>query len=214
MDRTPHTISGDSFPELLLCQFARSPQAGSVKTRLIPALGAEGACRLHEMMMQATWRTLLGSDLGSVELWVDGDRQHPLLLAAVAEGVSSVHAQCGEDLGLRMSHCIERALQRADGVILVGSDCPALQAGHILEIAGLLQRYEVVLAPALDGGYVAIAMRRHQRELFTAMPWGSDQVCAETCARLDALGVSWSSIDPLPDVDREEDLHSLPVGFL
>ncbi len=188
----------------LLIQFARVPRVGRVKTRLIPRLGPAGACALHAELMQWTSRRLIASGLGPVQLWLDGE-PGPELAERYRPPVT-IHRQRGADLGERMLHALESGLGSHRRVLLVGSDCPWLDTERLAAAAAALDRSEVVLQPALDGGYVLIGARRVSPELFQGVEWGSERVYRQTADRLQGLGLRWQALEPLPDVDRPEDL--------
>ena len=96
--------------ELLLIQFARVPVSGRVKTRLIPALGEEGACQLHINLMQHCCQRLLAAELAPVELWLDSEVEHPAVSACRAQG-AALRCQRGANLGQRI-HPLQLAGQR------------------------------------------------------------------------------------------------------
>jgi len=171
--------------------FAREPRAGRVKTRLIPLLGAEGAARLHARLVARTLATARAAALGPVELW--GTRR-----------------QRGADLGARMTHAFQRSLRRARRVILIGSDCPMLRAAHLRRAERWLAGgADAVFAPAEDGGYALIALRRVSPRLFAGIEWGGPRVMAQTRKRLAALGWRWRELPEVWDVDRPEDVRRL-----
>ncbi len=191
--------------------FGRAPAAGEVKTRLIPALGAEGAARLHRRLMEDIVGRLCAWGLASVELWVTPDAGHPCFVGLAARWPLDIHIQEGQDLGARMAHAARSALTRAEAVILVGTDCPDLSPDYLGAAIAGLEHQDAVLGPALDGGYVLLGLRSVENTLFEQMPWGSDRVAELTGQRLDALGWHWSRLDPLRDIDRPEDLAYLPA---
>lgn len=171
--------------------FAREPRAGRVKTRLIPLLGAEGAARLHARLLRRALATARAARLGGVELW-------------------GLRRQRGADLGLRMEHALRRALRRAPRVVLMGADAPALRPAHLRRAARWLAGgADAVLAPAEDGGYALIALRRVSPRLFQGIGWGGPQVMAQTRARLGALGWRARELPEVWDVDRPEDVARL-----
>ena len=101
-----------------------------------------------------------------------------------------------------------RALRRHRRAILIGSDCPALEARDLRRAArSLCAGYRVVLQPAEDGGYVLVAARAAPRAMFEGVDWGTSRVMAQTAQRL--AGVRWTSLRTLWDVDRAEDLERL-----
>ena len=171
--------------------FAREPRAGRVKTRLIPLLGAEGAARLHARLVAYALATARTARLGKVELW-------------------STRRQRGADLGARMRHAFAHTLRRAARVILMGADAPALRPSHLRRAARWLAGgADAVFAPAEDGGYALIALRRVSPRLFEGIEWGGPQVMAQTRARLAALGWRWRELPEVWDVDQPEDVARL-----
>lgn len=190
----------------MLIQFARAPLAGQVKTRMIPHLSAAGACALHSELTLWTCRQLLGSGLGKVELSVAGDTQHALFAQCRSLGVSRILRQKGADLGQRMYNAMRCGLARYNRVILVGSDCPAIDADYLRQAVLALDTAPVVLGPAADGGYVLIGARTITQEIFADIPWGSDQVYAKTVAALARVGLGCRELPCQTDIDRPEDL--------
>ena len=196
-------ISEDS---LSLIQFARSPEEGRVKTRMLPFLSAAQACELHCELTLWTCRQLLNSGLGKVELSVAGESRHALFSQCQSLGVSRVSQQRGADLGERMHNALQGALKHHAGVILVGSDCPEIDEDYLRQAVAGLEQAPVVLGPAADGGYVLIAARTIREEIFQNIPWGTDQVFSSTCAALKQAGLGWVELPILRDIDRPDDL--------
>jgi rSAM/selenodomain-associated transferase 1 len=192
--------------ELLLQQFAKAPVAGSVKTRMIPSLDAREACTLHEQLLTWTGTQLLAAQLAPVELWVSGSGNYPVFNRLLAQGVSGLREQSGPDLGARMYHALADGLARHEQVILVGSDCPAIDAAYLALAVTALASNDLVLGPADDGGYVMIACRRVVPEVFADIRWGTDSVLAETVVRVRAAGLDYELLPSLCDIDRPEDL--------
>jgi uncharacterized protein len=182
----------------MIIVFARAPVPGAAKTRLVPALGEWGAARLHMRLVRHAVRTALAARCGPVEL--HGSARHSLLSSI---GVP-FRLQRGRDLGERMVH----ALSRNPGAILIGSDCPELTAADLRRARRLLQGgYHAVLAPAEDGGYALIGLRRVSPEILRNMAWGTSSVYDETVKRL--KGYRWCALRTVWDVDRAEDLPRL-----
>jgi hypothetical protein len=171
--------------------FAREARAGQVKTRLIPLLGATGAARLHARLLRRALATARSARLGPPVLW--GARR-----------------QRGADLGARMAHAFAVVLRRAPRVLLMGADAPALGPADLRRAARWLAGgADAVLAPAEDGGYALIALRRSSPRLFEGVDWGSARVMAQTRERLAGLGWRWRELPPVWDVDRPEDVARL-----
>ena len=170
----------------LIIVFSRPAVPGRAKTRLIPRLGAWRAARLHARLTERTLRVARAAACGQVELQI---------------------RQRGRDLGERMLHSFTKALRRHRRVILVGTDCPVLQPADLRRAARLLcGAYDAVFAPAEDGGYALIALKKARRELFEGIEWGTAAVLRETLTKIKSLGWRCTLLRTVWDVDRPQDL--------
>ena len=194
--------------------FAKAPVAGQAKTRLIPALGAEGAARLAARLLNAALDHAVRADIGPVELCVAPDRTHPAFVAAASRPGVAVTEQGDGDLGERMARAFERALATHDAAILLGTDAPALDAAYLRAAALTLRDHDAVFGPAADGGYALVGLQRPQHGLFTDMRWSHDQVMAQTRVRLAALALRHAELPIVRDIDEPHDLIHLPAGWL
>ena len=189
--------------------FAKAP--GEAKTRLVPALGAEGTAALHRRLVMHCLRAASDSRLGPVELWCAPDAGDPFFRDCERRCGVSLHPQGEGDLGARMQRAFESALARVRRAILVGSDIPALSAQYLRDAdQALVRGDDAVIGPAEDGGYVLIGLSRCDPELFRGIPWGGPEVMAETRRRIAALAWRLSELPVLWDMDRPEDLGRLP----
>ena len=194
--------------------FAKAPVPGAVKTRLAPALGAEGAARLHERLVERALATATTAAVGPVELCCAPDASDAFLAASAGVHGAVLTAQGDGDLGRRMHCAFERALEGNRAAVVIGCDCPALTAQHLRDAAAALEAgYDAVIAPADDGGYVLIGLSRVHASLFERIRWGGPDVFEETRARLAGLGWRWRELARLWDVDRPEDLERLASGI-
>jgi hypothetical protein len=183
---------------------------GRAKSRLAPLLGAEGAARLHARLVRRTLRTARDSGFRHIELCCAPHRKHPFFVQCARRFGVSLAAQGGGDLGRRMHRALARALREHGQAILIGSDCPALRPSDLRAAARALRAgADAVFAPAEDGGYPLVGVRRSSPRLFARVDWGSSQVMAQTRARLRQLGWRWTELRTLWDVDRPEDLRRL-----
>jgi rSAM/selenodomain-associated transferase 1 len=196
--------------------FARAPQPGRAKTRLVPRLGQWGAARLQRRLVRRTLRVAQAARCGPVELHGTPRARQAFFVQCAREWGVALRAQRGRDLGQRMFHALARALRGRRAAILVGTDCAALQVRDLrLAARALAGGCDAVLSPAEDGGYPLIGLRRVSPRLFEDIPWGGGDVFARTAARLDRLGWRWRRLRTLWDVDRPEDLERLraaPTG--
>ena len=196
----------DRSHSVLLLQFAREPVEGAVKTRMMPHLSAQQACQLHCELVLWTSGQLAASCLGDTELCVAGDPGHPLFARCSERGMHRISQQRGEDLGERMFVALRDSLRRYSKVILVGSDCPAIDRVYLEQAVRGLDKAPLVLGPADDGGYVLIGASCINGALFDNIPWGTARVYAATVLAMRQQGLHWLELPALADVDRPDDL--------
>ncbi len=183
----------------MILVFARAPVPGEAKTRLAPRLGEWRAARLQARLTLHALRTArLADDV--VEL--HGTARHSFFSSLKVP----FRLQRGQDLGERMYHAFAKAKQPA---ILIGTDCPMLTPADLRRATRWLRSgCDAVLAPAEDGGYALIALRRPRPEFFEGVEWGGSEVYAQTLRKL--AGYRWRALRTVWDVDRPADLDRLP----
>jgi rSAM/selenodomain-associated transferase 1 len=186
---------------------AKAPLPGLAKTRLAPALGADGAAALQGRLIERAVDTARAADIGPVTLWATPDQDHPAFQTLAALFGVRLACQPDGDLGARML----AALRAARGLaIVIGTDCPALRPEHLrAAAAALIGGVDAVLVPVEDGGYALIGMREPQPALFADMPWSTADVMAETRRRLTRLALSRREPARLWDVDLPEDVERM-----
>lgn len=179
--------------------FTRWPEPGHAKTRLIPALGADGAAALHRRLTERAVAACRASEL-AVEVRTTG--------APVADFTSWLGAdlryvdQGDGDLGARLARAAT-----VTPVLLVGADIPDLSAAHLRRAAAALAEAAVAIGPAEDGGYWLLGLTIPMPTLFEGIAWGTSTVFAETAAKLAEPPVI---LETLADLDRPEDLAQWP----
>jgi uncharacterized protein len=194
------------YPDARLLIFSKAPQAGQVKTRLIPLLGSDGATALYRQLLEHTIAGLSASGLCPVELYCDPDPHQDYFRDCRERYRLSLHRQSGRNLGERMSQALFESLQRASRAVLVGADCPTLAADDVAAaLEALGSGYDVVFGPALDGGYYLVGLHIHQAGIFTDIPWGSNHVLAQTLQRVEQLGLRYHLLPARADLDTPED---------
>lgn len=202
-------------PGVVVIVFARAPQPGAVKTRLIPLLGAQGAAALHARLVRRAIETARAASLRRVELHGTPRIDDPFFIDCAGDYGVTLRAQAEGDLGTRMLAAFGRALAARGRVLLIGSDCPVLGARHLRQAERALREgQDAVFVPCEDGGYALIGLRHAAPRLFEAIAWGGDTVMAETRARLRELGWRWRELETLWDVDRPDDCERLAASRL
>jgi rSAM/selenodomain-associated transferase 1 len=192
---------------------AKAPLAGFAKTRLIPALGADGAAALARRMFERTLQSALAAEVGPVELCVAPEPADLAWQALAVPGRVAWSAQCAGDLGARMADAVQRTVYQGERVVLIGTDCPSLSTEHLRAAATGLSDHDAVLIPSTDGGYVLLGLKRFDPILFDNMPWSTHTVTAETLNRLQGLARSTQTLPALHDIDEPADLQWLPKDW-
>ncbi len=188
--------------------FSRYPEPGKTKTRLIPVLGAEGAATLQRQMTEhklADVRKLQAFYPISVEVhFAGGDEQ---LMQSWLGSNLIYKRQCEGDIGCRMAAAFQASFNAGtNSVVLIGSDCPDLNAQLMAQAFQALRQHDLVLGPAQDGGYYLIGLHRLIPELFTGISWSTAEVLQQTVSIAHRLGLAVAYLPLLSDVDRPEDL--------
>lgn len=188
--------------------FTRYPEPGKTKTRLIPALGAEGAATLQRKMTEDTLaevKKLQTFYPVSVEVHFAGGNEQ--LMQGWLGSTITYHRQSGGDIGCRMASAFQASFEAGmNAVVIIGIDCPDLNAQLIAQAFQTLRQYDLVLGPAQDGGYYLIGLRRSIPELFTGIHWSTAEVLQKTLGIAQRLKLSVAQLPILRDVDRPEDL--------
>jgi len=187
------------MPEPHVIVFLKAPRLGTVKTRLAATIGDAAALEAYLAMTETVLRKLTQST--NVQLRFTPDDAEPEIRPWLQNGWQAVPQGEG-DLGERM----QRAFADADGpVLIIGTDCPSMQANDLTEAADALQDFDIVLGPALDGGYWLIGLNAPCPALFDGIIWSTDQVLNQTLARVKAAGLTCQLLREQADVDTEED---------
>lgn len=202
-----------SFQKLVIL-FTRYPQAGKCKTRLIPALGANGALTV--------FTELVSHILKRVDTYTDSTTDTDLSIYYTGGSEQQMQRwlghkynfrqQRGNNLGERMAAALAWGLHKRRDALLIGSDCPDIDPALLDEGFLALQSNDLVIGPAHDGGYYLIGTSSDLdpglcNKLFKDIPWGGSTVFSETIALAETLGLRTHILDKLHDIDTEEDLR-------
>jgi len=196
-----------------LIVFTRYPETGTTKTRLIPLLGAKGAADLHRKMTEHTLAKLKGySTLNPliIEICYDGGNEH-LMKNWLGPDLDYQPQGIGH-LGLRMKRAFENAFgSGTDAAVLIGTDIPDITDTVIQKAFDTLEQKNMAIGPAKDGGYYLIGLQSASLSsamdnLFSGITWGRRDVLDKTLDIAKHLGLTFSLLDELEDVDQPEDL--------
>jgi uncharacterized protein len=190
----------------LLGLLLKFPEPGRVKTRLAkdigPAAAADFCRRIAEHVLQMTapegscYKRIIFYTPGNLSTefgkWLSGEK---------------LKAQKGDDIGERMHNALEEMLFLGAGkAIVIGADIPELDRNIIVRAFQALDAADVVLGPAVDGGYYLIGLKTSHRELFSGISWSTGKVFEQTVSRIEKKRLVYRLVDTLFDVDRVEDL--------
>jgi rSAM/selenodomain-associated transferase 1 len=181
--------------------FLKAPRAGGVKTRLARDAGEEKALRIYCELVESLLENLKRIARG--ELWVtpDGSEVKDWLPAGW-----TVRAQGNGGLTERLARAFDAGFgEGAERVVVIGSDCPEVTVADIEEAWKALGNNDVVLGPAADGGYWLVGLRRRLPEIFTDIPWSTEEVLEKTLAIARSLGCKTHLLRTLNDVDTVAD---------
>lgn len=194
------------YPNACIVVFARAPERGRVKTRLAAGIGADAALDVYCQLLEQTLRTVVTSQLAPIELHIDGDTQHPFVRSIANRADALIIAQQGSDLGERMYLALDKALQKYDRALVIGTDCPVMNEAYLENaLHRLAEGKEVVVGPSEDGGYVLIGATRADKRVFNNINWGGNSVMQQTRDALCDAGIDFDELDVLWDVDHPED---------
>ena len=184
--------------------FAKPPQAGLVKTRLIPAIGADKAASVYRYCLEYT-----------LELARHSGLDYQVYLSQGSSDAIFENEQCslqkGDNLGARMMHALKDIHSvQGDGAIIIGTDCLDMEIEHLHSAARALASHELVLLPAVDGGYALIGCTRADPVLFERVEWSTPGVMQQTLANAEKLNYRVSLLETVRDIDTLHDLEHYP----
>ncbi len=191
--------------------FVKAPVAGRVKTRLAKTIGPGRAAAIYRRLTANTiahaaagrWRTILAVDPAAAQSGFDN--LWPRRLARIP--------QRRGDLGRRLRRVFDRP--EAGPILIIGSDAPAVRAGHIRAAFKALEGADAVFGPADDGGYwlIGLARRRGRTPAFKGVRWSSPHALDDT---IRTMPEHWRirRLERLADVDDIADLAAAGPGAL
>lgn len=199
------------MPRRVVGIMAKAPVAGQAKTRLIPALGADGAALLQRHMLldtiDLTKAALDGH--GTISIVCPTTLDRAALQHVVPTEVAIVAHERGDlmnGLAFALTYHLDQGYEQ---VVLLDGDSPTLPAHHVRSALDQLTDDAVVVGPTLDGGYYLIGSCRPRPALFDWKQLDSATICQQTVTRAEAFGARVVQLPPWYDVDTAEDLERL-----
>jgi len=193
-----------------LIVFAKPPRPGMAKTRLGTAIGMEEAARVYETFARHAFGVAdqLRSDGVRVYLFHSPEASEQEIRSWVDRDFVFA-AQVGTTLGERMHHAFELAFRGgASRAVIIGTDVPDLRRDVVARAFYLLDEVEVVIGPSTDGGYYLLGMKPPLKDLFDGIAWSTEGVLQQTISKAKALGLSYTLLEQLMDIDTLEDYQA------
>jgi rSAM/selenodomain-associated transferase 2/rSAM/selenodomain-associated transferase 1 len=223
-------------PEKIIL-FTRFPLPGKAKTRLIPALGQLNAARLQRQLTEKTLQNispLLNRPINIQIQYTDSTQQqiqrwltpggtgklvcpwslpHTKNVGRAMPANYTFVPQPKGNLGQKLKSAFNNAFyDGCEKVIIIGTDCPALNDQHIKQALNALNNHNLVLGPSTDGGYWLIGLNK-PANIFNGIDWGSSTVLQTTLQQAQQKKLSIKLLDQLDDIDEPKDLQKLPHSY-
>jgi hypothetical protein len=186
----------------------KAPVPGQVKTRLAADIGDAAAC--------AAYRQLVDRQLAAIPpAW----KVH--IFYAPSDAADLFRRWLGQDytltpqpdgdLGNRQQAAVQAC--RPDPVALIGGDCPYLDTTLLQQVESGLESHALSMVPAVDGGYVTLAMQHWHPGLFEGIAWSTDSVATQLVKNAESVKASLIQLNPLEDVDTIKDWQRACAAF-
>ena len=194
------------MPKNLLLVFTRNPELGKVKTRLAKTVGNATALKIYIFLLERTRDIAVKVAADKAVYYSVKIRENDIWDATIFQK----HLQVGEDLGIRMLHAFKNGFETGyEKVMSIGSDLYDLTAETIENAFSVLEKNEVVIGPAEDGGYYLLGMNSLEEKIFKNKDWGTETVRKDTLEDLRDKKVFL--LGELNDVDVFEDIEHHPA---
>jgi uncharacterized protein len=191
-------------PDTVIQLFAKQPVQGEVKTRLIPEIGEHNATAVYRYCLQYNLSMTQQTPFDR-QIWLNRMNGDEIFAQ------QSCHLQQGKDLGEKMYNALSTGLSLYSKAILIGTDCLELTPEILTEVDRKLSDNELVIVPALDGGYVLIAAGKAiVADIFSDISWSTKEVLKQTLTKCMQHQIKTFILDPLRDIDHAEDLKHYP----
>lgn len=195
-----------------LIVLAKNPVAGQVKTRLTPSLSLEEACNIYQGFVHQVLNLSLQVPVCQRVIAYAGK---PQFLKDMAKRYFQFLPQGSGNLGIRLQRIFQWARKGGfSKTVVMGSDSPNLPKSYLLQAFDILNKKDLVLGPAWDGGYYLIGARdASSRSLFQGIQWSTSKALIQTISRAKGLNLSIGILPAWYDIDTYEDLRFLGLEY-
>jgi rSAM/selenodomain-associated transferase 1 len=183
--------------------FYKNPQQGKVKTRLAATVGNATAFSIFMQLLHHIISTTTYLPIDKIVFYSESIERQDVW----EDELYTKHIQEGKDLGERMSNAFSTAFDmKYESVVIIGTDCPELTAGIIMNAFAYLNSRDVTIGPAADGGYYLLGMKQHHSVFFKDVNWSTDSVLERTIDICKENNLTYELLPVLHDIDEEKDL--------
>jgi rSAM/selenodomain-associated transferase 1 len=193
----------------VICIILKAPRLGTVKTRLARDIGIERATLVYRAMVEHQAKEIPPGWNVSVHFSPpDAGKEMEVWLKPRLSASARFVPQCDGDLGQRLAAAIRFEFQwGAKRVFLVGGDCPSICHDYFADADSYLDKADLAIGPATDGGYVLLGLKDQHPGLFENIAWGSSAVLAQTLANASRGSLSIGLLSTLEDIDDAASLR-------
>ncbi len=189
--------------ENALIIFVRNLEKGKVKKRLAESIGEDKSLEVYKYLLEYTKDITISCKYHLFVFYSDyihiGD--------VFDDHVYSKHLQEGNDLGERMMNAFKKVFDLdCKNICIIGSDCYELQTEILEEAFAKLDESEIVIGPSADGGYYLLGLKKLYPEFFVSKDWGTSTVSDDTFETIKKLGLTFTQLTELNDIDTIDDL--------
>ena len=195
----------------LLSIFVKNLIPGTVKTRLAKDLGIDVAIEIYKELVGITAEainTLRVDKCVYYSEYIESNDQFD-------DTKYQKHIQEGKDLGQRMQNCFYDAFEsNFDKIILIGSDTPDITDQIISKGFEELDKHDIIIGPAQDGGFYLIGMKEPHENLLDKRSYGHKEVLNELLDEIENRNLSVFKLPTLIDIDVKDDLKKAGIEIV
>ena len=192
--------------ENLILIFTRNPELGKVKTRLAATIGNKNALEIYEFLLNHTDSIVKNIAANKRVLYSEEINRHDIW----DNSIYQKQEQFGQDLGARMKNAFANAFEDLyKKVVIIGTDLYDLESSDIETAFEKLNNHDVVIGPAIDGGYYLLGLKFIPDGIFINKKWGGNTVLYDTVADIEHLNICL--LKPKNDIDTFKDIKKIEV---
>lgn len=189
----------------LIMVFVRNPELGRVKTRLAKSVGDQAALETYKTLSKHTFKVISEIDSDKLIFYSDKIQDNDVWTATNCKKQIQTKGDLGQKMLAAFQYGFSLGYQK---ILIIGSDLYSLRPKHIESAFEQLENYDVVIGPALDGGYYLLGLNFIIPKIFKQKQWSTSSVLKETLSDLKEFNVNL--LEPLNDIDTYEDLKKEP----